>query len=830
MGQDPGFEGTRLERVARAVVPALLAHRRKVLGLALLLAAIGAFFSARLYGDLRSGVEELLPASAPSVVAAKTVLPRLHNTTRLAVELVGSDGDALEHFADDLAARLRALPGGMVEAVDYRTDVESSFLRRFGLLYLTTEDLRTVADRIEARVRWEKQHAISLLPEEDGPPPSVDFADIEARYADRLAAAPRFRNGYTQTPDGKVLVMMVRPPEQSTGLEVNQALLEAVKREVAALGPAHYDPQLRVGYSGEVAEVVEEQHALVSDLASSTVLVLVFVTLALWLYFRRWAAIGAVLGPLAIGCALTFGLGDALIGHLNANTAFLGSIVVGNGINVGIIYVARYLELRRAGTAIELALQQAWSSTLPSTFVASFGAGLAYLSLGSTDFRGFSQFGLLGGLGMALCWVCAYLLLPPLLAEIERHRPIQAAAPRGATALGRLTDAVTRYPRVFRVASVLLLAGCAAAVAGYQGDVVEYDFSKMRSRHSLKSGAAFWGKYQDEVFNKYLTPVVLWGETPGDLQRALAALSKRRAALGEDDPIREVQSLATAIPSDQPAKLALLARIRGLLTDARLAQLAPDLRAKVEKLRPPADLKAMTVADLPEAWRRVLVEKDGTTGRVALAFPRKVGALDMHEAGDLKDLLRGAVADANAKVEVANPILLLSDVDEAIWRDGPKATLIAFAMVCLLVLFTLRELRSSAAVIGALLLGLAGLVGLAAAANVRLNFLNFVVLPITFGIGVDYAVNIVQRVRRDGVGSLNRVLRETGSAVALCSATTCIGYGSLIFADSQALSGFGLLATLGEVTCLAAALFLLPAWLVRREPKPVEEPAPAIAA
>jgi predicted RND superfamily exporter protein len=98
---------------------------------------------------------------------------------------------------------------------------------------------------------------------------------------------------------------------------------------------------------------------------------------------------------------------------------------------------------------------------------------------------------------------------------------------------------------------------------------------------------------------------------------------------------------------------------------------------------------------------------------------------------------------------------------------------------------------------------------------VRGNFLNFVVLPITFGIGVDYAVNIVQRQRQEPGASIVRLLRETGGAVALCSATTVIGYGSLLVADNQALAGFGLLAALGEVTCLLAALVVLPAWLNR---------------
>ncbi|HEX7625255.1 MAG TPA: RND transporter, partial [Anaeromyxobacteraceae bacterium] len=71
--------------------------------------------------------------------------------------------------------------------------------------------------------------------------------------------------------------------------------------------------------------------------------------------------------------------------------------------------------------------------------------------------------------------------------------------------------------------------------------------------------------------------------------------------------------------------------------------------------------------------------------------------------------------------------------------------------------------------------------------------------------------------RVEGPDSLQRVLRETGGAVALCSLTTIIGYASLLVADNQALRGFGLLASLGEVACFTAALFALPAWLLRPE-------------
>jgi predicted RND superfamily exporter protein len=818
----------RIDDYSRRLVPWLLKHRRAVLLTTLLIAVVGVVGAVQLYRDLRSGVEELLPENAMSVRAARIVSPKMHSQNRLSIIMRGSDPDAIERFADDLNARLKALPPTLVDSVEYRVDDQDKFGRQFGLLYLDTPDLLSIRDKLSARIAWEREHAnpLRLDMEDDRPAPAVDFKELETKYGDRLKGAVEFRKGYYQTPAGNILVMHVRPPETSTGMGANGLVVDAVKKEIAALNPSSYDPKLEIGYSGEVIELVEEQAALMADLASSTVIVLVFVLGSLWLYFRRWGAIAAVFGPLLAACSVTFGVAYLMVGHLNANTAFLGSIVIGNGINVGIIYVARYMEERRARQPVDEALRVAWATTLPATFVAAFGAGLAYLSLATTDFRGFSQFGAIGAVGMALCWLTVYLVLPPMMSVIEGWRPISPGRPlRPGHGVGRLTDLVERHPSFFRGVSIALVGVFIFGVATYKGDVIEYQLTALRSKMSAKTGAQYWSKVGDEVFRQYLTPVVLWGETPGDLDRTLKALDAQRKAEGSNDPFRDIQSLSTLIPANQDRKIPIITEIRDMLTDGRMKKIAPDMRKSVERIRPTGDIVPVTLENLPAAVRRAMVEKDGTTGRVALCFPNAPNGLDLHDADKLKSFIERAIGTANSKVLILSPMILLADIGQAIWHDGPQATLLAFVLVCILVVFVMRRVKSSLLVIGALVMGLVGLVGIAALANIRVNFMNFVVLPITFGIGVDYAVNIVQRYRREGIQALGRILHETGGAVALCSATTVIGYGSLMVADNKALSGFGMLAAIGEITCLSTALLLMPAWLFPRRPASSAESA-----
>ncbi len=106
------------------------------------------------------------------------------------------------------------------------------------------------------------------------------------------------------------------------------------------------------------------------------------------------------------------------------------------------------------------------------------------------------------------------------------------------------------------------------------------------------------------------------------------------------------------------------------------------------------------------------------------------------------------------------------------------------------------------------------------AMGIKINFVNFIAFPITFGIGVDYAVNVMARYLRDGERDIAGAIRGTGGAVGLCSLTTIVGYSSLLVAQNVGLFLFGLLAVLGEIACLTTAVVVMPAvlQLVRKSP------------
>ena len=166
-----------------------------------------------------------------------------------------------------------------------------------------------------------------------------------------------------------------------------------------------------------------------------------------------------------------------------------------------------------------------------------------------------------------------------------------------------------------------------------------------------------------------------------------------------------------------------------------------------------------------------------------------------------------------AGTRIAGGAFVFADIIHAVMRAGPRATLTALLGVVGFVLIILGRGRHAAVTLVCVAAGTIAMVAGAALLGLKVNFLDFVALPITLGIGVDYAVNVVTRERSDGPGTARRALATTGGAVVLCSWTTTVGYGSLLLSANAAIRSFGATAILGEVTCLLSALTLAPTLL-----------------
>jgi predicted RND superfamily exporter protein len=811
---------------SRRFVDWVLRHGRILWAVALLLAMPAALRTGWLYAHLRSELEELLPKDAPSVVALEELKQRLGGRQFLGVVVDSGSREGLpaaEGFLDALAERVQGYPPGMVSAVRTRNSVERAFLDEHGALYVDLDDLRTLRARLEARRDYEVSRAAGALLDDAEMPPSVDLNDFRARYERRLAGKRSGARGRYTSEDKHLSVLLIELGAYSSGAAAAGRLLDRVKADVTALrSSGEYPGSMRVGYAGDAAIATEELSALVTDLSLSSIVVVAAVVAAIALYYRWWRSLLVVVPPLLLATAYSFGLASLppfRVTAVNSNTAFLGSIIVGNGINFGLVLLSRYVEERRAGLDVPTSLQRAVEGSRAGTLAAAAAAGVSYAALAVTQFQGFRQFGFIGGLGMLLAWGTSFVLMPPLIGWLDTG---ESTRPRALSERGRLSywivRAVSRAPRAILLVSVAATLAAAVEVAKFRATDLESDFSRLRRRDTWTSGEGYWGDRMNAVLGEYLTPLVFLTDRPEEaraLARDLRGRLDQSPFAGRIDWVRTIDDV---LPSQQDAKLAEIAAMRDDLTPAVREALKPDVRDYVDRLLSGSP-RPLTLDELPRSLTLGLRERDGSVGRVVLVYPNPSGAWwDANAMASFVDALRSVARQAihdsrpdGRTPRLAGSIPLSSDIVQAIRHDGPVASAAAFAGVVCTVLLMLRSASRSAYVIGALAVGVAWLAGAAHLFGVRINFANFIAFPISFGIGVDYAVNVISRYERDGSRDILAAVRSTGAAVALCSLTTIIGYSSLLMAQNRALFLFGLLAVLGEISCLCVALVSLPA-------------------
>jgi hypothetical protein len=801
----------------------VLRHGRLLWLLALLLGVPATWRTVSLYAHLKSDLEELLPRDAPSVGALDEMRRRNSGLQYLGVMVdtgTAAQLGAGEKLIDDLAARIRAYPPELVRDVRVGTAEERKFLEKNAPLYVDLADLKEIRRRVEARRDYEVARATGIALDDDEPPPSIDMSDLEKKYEERAGGRGKGRDRLSSA-DDHLTMLAVELGGFSSGAKEGRRLLERVKADVVALGGTdHYAPGMRIGYASDVAISVEEMDALESDLSVSSVLVVLAVMGAIVTYYRWWKSIPALIPPLLLAAVYAFALASLppfRVVALNSNTAFLGSIIIGNGINFGLILLARYREERRRGAEVEEALVHGVWGARAGTLAAALAASAAYGSLAITEFRGFRQFGYIGGLGMLTSWVTAFVLIPPLVAWLDRA-PARVAPPL-AHSIGLMRHVVRlveRAPAVVVVVAALATAGAAWEASRFDSSRLEYDFSKLRRYDTWTKGEGYWGRRMDRLLGHYLTPTILMFDTQDDA----SAAEKRVRASFEGGPLRtyiaSVSSADDVLPRDQEAKLAEVAAIRKALTPRIRKAIPEDKRARIDEVLGGRDLHPLTIDDLPSSFLTGLRERDGVVGRQVLVYPKPSSGLWRAEPlAELVGTLRALATEPGRPAgRVAGSIPLTSDITESIRRDAPIASLASLLGVVAVVVLALRRARAAAYVVGSLLVGVLWLGAGSMAFGLKLNFANFIAFPITFGIGVDYAVNVMARYLQDGERDIRGAVLSTGGAVGLCSLTTVIGYSSLLLAKTRALYYFGLIAVLGEVSCLTTAVVTLPALLL----------------
>ncbi len=638
-----------------------------------------------------------------------------------------------------------------------------------------------------------------------------------------------FASGYYLSADHSMVLILAKPKGPAQDIDFDHALLSdlgtrivKVRQQFAAQEAIEPDevPSVEIGGGHRIA--LEDATLIKKDIAWNSATSVVGVLILFFLAYRRFATAHYAFLPLATGLALTFIFAAVTLGSLNSATSGFSALLVGLGIDFTIVTYGRYLEGRFAGMAKAEALEAMAVHTGPAVVLGTITTVGTFYAFLATRFVGLQEFGLLTGTGIVFMMLAAFLILPALVTLFDR-----TAAPPPPSKwlnLGPVLRWANRHSGwvLAGAAVVTVLAAVALAWLRFDDDV-----------RNLRSPSNQGVAVQERVaraFGLSFNAMMILVNAP-DEATALARAQQLGVGLDklvEEGVVSSYESLANLIPAaaSQERSLAWLAAHRELTDPARVkkeldsalqaAGLVPGAFAAGsatldEALRPvdPVTLEVWRGTPVEQVVQRSLRHDEGGVTTVVNVFSPP-GKWRREAPPQLIELVRGV-----PQATLTGVNLVSQRLRHTVWQDAVVAGLLGLVLVIGLLLWDSQSLKAALVCLLPVATGVLWALGVMAVVGYPLNLLNVFVITMVIGVGSDYAIYILYRVRE---GASLETLAQTARAVTLAALSTIIGFGTLITTHYPGLQSMGWMALLGVSFACFTAVVLVPL-VVRRSGK-----------
>lgn len=781
MQSDPTSSGNSYEaRTFFGRLAAFVLKKRALASFAILGVILLAVLLVMTRLGLDSNLLSLLPQDEPVVESIHRFQDRGSKLERMTLAVEGDD-QVVDEFFEDVSERLAET--GMVHHTFYR--LEDDLAQRLGAVQPSVKELTRVRENLRAALTLGRGAALLQgMVFSAGASDDLGTGDLkQGRDAQSL-----FRIEGTRS-------MIIRPTQSSENVAFNTRFMRSFDRilEETVRGPENL--------SGHEVEVVwvggayrhshEDYEGVRADMRWTGLMAGVLIFALLSLAFRSKRVVLLVFLPLTVGTLLTFGFAAVTVGDLNMFTSFFGAILIGLGIDFSIHLFTRYREERARANTLDEAVIRAWDATGPPCAVAAFTSAGGFMALMVADFRGFTELGLLLGVGVLICLASVLTLLPLLISWWEKNpKPYRK---KSKIRSGR--------PPTYRFAPLVLMLLVLVTVAfsfALKNLEMEYDISALRRDGE---GYSELDDRQRALVQNSFAPILV----AFDSEEELVEAHRRFQTLVAEETfqgIGRVFSILSLIPEDQEERLAVLADIKAFREHESYQRLNQQVRNNLEPLQE-MDLVPLEISDLPEG----LLELTGASaGQHNLVLMANGNLWDLKKSRALLDDLHRELDGQ----EFTGRNLINGVLYTLVREDAPKVCLAALLMVCLATLIDLKRPLQALGAVAVLMAGMLWAVAGVALFQIKLSMVNIVGIAILLGIGVDVVIHLLHRIREEGPGRIHKALETTGWAAALSSTTTVLSFASLSLAGGRGIRGLGLLVLVGLTAITIAAFLLLP--------------------
>ena len=661
-----------------------------------------------------------------------------------------------------------------------------------------------------------------------------------------LVTLSQVESEFLLTNGGQLGFVLLRLSDDEHAFAQDSESIVALRKMIAIVQLRH--PEVQIGLTGLPVIEDDEMQASRKDTLRAGIVSLVGVA------FLFIAGFGGIRHPLLTVSALllalawSFGYVTLFIGHLNILSMSFGVILIGLGIDFGVHYVARYLQLRRHTHCSEAALIDTARGIGPGVITGGITTAIAFFTAGLTDFTGIAELGVIAGGGVVLCVISAMIVLPALIHLADRRRPRQRLPE--TFQIDRWLAPLLCWPR-----AVLLLLAIPCALISMGAGRLGYDHNLLNLQPAGLESVQWERKLLTET-DQSLWYALSIAESPEELLRRkrqfqqlasvdrteeivsllpahhpdrgarIGVIQQRLAALPERPPLiptshpdqlgrqlAEVEQLLSGGDSALRRVRRQLERIRDMMRRMPTADcyaglsdyqqgIAGDLLSRLYTLRSMANPAPPQLSDLPHSLVTRFV---GKSNRFLLKIYGRGDIWDMHALETFVVDVKGVDPEATGK-----PVQTYF-ASRQMQQSYIHAGLYALIAILIVLVIDFRDLGHVALAVLPMSLGMLLMFGTMGWLQMPLNPANMIVLPLILGIGIDDGVHVVHDYRRQA--GKYRLSGSTSAAIVLTSLTTMVGFGSLMLAGHQGLQSLGRVLVIGVTFCMLTSLLMLPAIL-----------------
>lgn len=806
-----------------------------VIMIGILLAVMGLLLALNLRID--NDFSKLLPQSYPSVQSLERLREQVGTTNEVAVVIESPSFEINREFAEMLIPEVmkmsnRSEGSPYFSRVDFRKETE--FLKSNALWFATDEELGLIENYLDEEIEIARLRANPFYFELEEDAVAADSLGSELQQAyDELVGAE-----YPISADSLTMAIRFYPAGSQTDIQYIRELYEDLEILTTRLAEDFNQPDLTFVLAGRLLRSLIEIDSIYLDVRDSfwagTIMLLLLV-MGYFFYKKYRIRTGGVHSakvllselfslpitalimafPLILSLCWTFGIAWLTFKTLNIMTSTLGLLLFGMGIDFGIHFYARYIEERSEGVSVQQAIETTFMTTGQAIMAVGITTSAAFFILMFADFKGFSEFGAIAGIGIFFSIIAMIFLMPALLVLLEKT--------------GLLKTVISVHPtrrkdknRIFKAGldkkilalGVILICLLATVWSGLlsRGLSFEYDFGKLEPVYESYNIVAQEARkvYSDR---RTRNAAYIIADNPDDAIEIRDVLSERISSDTLTPTVESVEIFQDRYPFsnvEQQQKLDRIGGIQDRLNDAFIRN--SDSEQFQQLKRAASIVEPIQLEQVPDFLLEPFTAKDGAIGNLVIIYPSvplSDGRNSMNFADDLSN-----IELSNGKIyNAASTSIVASDMLRLMIHETPRMVAITLTFIILIKLIIFRSVKWMILALMPLAASFLWLFGLMEFAGWKLNFYNIVVLPTILGIGDDSGIHIVHRYLEEGRGSIYKVIRSTGEHVTVSSLTTMLGFAGLLFSTHPGMRSIGELAVAGIGLMLFASLVLLPSVL-----------------